>query len=165
MSNLLWGIPNQIIGGIQTGVQNFGRGIGTMLGQQFDPNLATFEAFVPTTGYTLDALKKNPDAMLQVRQAYNNAINAQTAQNQAALAPWGLGLGTALQGFGAFANWWGMNKSANLAEKALKNQLAFQRTNFNNSAELIDELRAARKKDADNWMNRDYVAPTPLMRV
>ena len=151
---------SDIFNGILGGIQGVGRGIGTLLGQTYDPNLASLEAFKKYLGFDVNQ-NLNSFQLLDLQKAYDNALTRQTAQNEAALKPWGL-VG---QGLGALANWWGMSKGANLAEKALKNQLAFQRANLYNTNQLLQESREARERDAAKWSNRQYVAPTPLMYV
>ena len=145
---------------IGSGVRSFGRGFGTMLGQTYNPNLATRELFA-TKEMGINPADLTWDERLQLDKAYDNALARQQQANMDALAPWALGL----KGLGAVANWWGMNRQSNLMESMLKNQLKIQKANFNNAAQLLDERRDVQARNRANWSGTAYVAPTPLERV
>lgn len=145
---------------IGSGVRSFGRGLGTMFGQTYNPNLDTRELFA-TKELGINPSDLTWDQKIQLSKAYDNALARQQQANMDALAPWALGL----KGLGAVANWWGMNRQSNLMESMLKNQLKVQRANFNNSAQLLDERREALERSRASFEGRDPVSITPLQRV
>ena len=148
-----------------TGFSNIGQGFGKVLGMNFNSNLGNNVDYARNIlGYDdaqMAELYKNPDAWTKVEELRLNALNTQTAQNQQALAPWGLGLSA----LGAGLNWWNAKSNTELARKALSQQWSLARANFNNMADTLDEARRDRAGNRSAFSGGTYSAPTPLARV